>query len=177
MYYNPRVTDRILMSLGRQNGPAVDAYPQKVITEEAAREFAGQKQAEDVQERLNLAKLGLAMEQGLGERRLAQGAEQFGQNLEFQKQKASDLLGFERQKFDTGIRNAQDEMQSNRRLSNTAALISLGGLGVEGLRSYKTAQRGKQISAQYDSMIDFYNKQGTAESKRYADLINLLRID
>jgi hypothetical protein len=176
MYYNPRVTDRILMSLGRQNGPAVDSYPQKVITEEAARDFAGQKQAEDAQERLNLAKLGLAMEQGLGERRLTQGAEQFGQNLEFQKQKASDLLGFERQKFDTGLRNAQDEMQNNRRLSNTAALISLGGLGVEGLRSYQGNKRAKEIDSEYGAMKKFYTDQGTAESKRIAALIDMLRI-
>lgn len=177
MYNDPRITDRILMGLGRQNAPAVDTSAQQIIAEEAAREFANQKQAEDVMGRIRLNKRLGGMGLGLGKQRLDQSADQFQKGLEFAKQRQQENLGFEKSKFDTNYANLADELQQNRRLSDTAALISLGGLGVEGLRAYKGAQRSKEIQGQYDKMINFYKDQGTVQGRHVADLIKMLRID
>lgn len=175
--YSPQLTDRLLMGLGRQRGPAVDVYPQREIVEETANEFARNRDAENLAAGLRLNRFGQAMQQGLGEKRLSQGSEQFEKGLAFAKQKYTDTLDFEKYKFNTQLAQAQEEAQQNRRLADTSALISLGGLGVESIGMYQQAQRNKKIQQQYDAMIDFYKNQGTTTGKFYADWLDALRIE
>lgn len=169
--YNPELTDRLLMTLGRQRGPAVDDSARRLITADAVRAFERQKQAENAQAQLDLDRERLAFQKGMGEKGLAQSAEQFAQNLDLRRQQQE----FGAKRFDTDLALAREENQKNRRLADTAMLISGLGLGVKGYGAYKKSQRAKESQKAYDKVITQYDQKGDETSRLFADWLRSLR--
>lgn len=172
--WRPELTDRILMGLGRQRGPAVDTSAQDAITRSVADEFERNKAAEDVQRGLNLSAQQIAASNASGRRRLDLNQEQFEARRDLGNEQFGKNLNFDKYRFNTGMANARDEAQYNRRAGDTAALISIGGLGLSGVQAYQTGKQAYELEMRRKQLIDKYSKAGDSQTKFYADLLSLL---
>jgi len=164
--WTPQLTDRLLMGLGRQAGPAVDTSAQDAITESSARDYAVQKRAENAQGRLGLAEKGLAQNKEMAEKSLSAQSDRFQKSLDFDKQRFSDSMDM-----------AGEEMAHNKRAGNWATGLSVAGLGLQGLGTYKEMNRLDDRKAAMDQIIKKYQDAGTAEEQRWAEWVKLLRVE